>query len=427
VDPAAARPPETPEPDRAALQQFLLFLGSALTAAGEAVNEIQEHLEVVAAAYGAPEARFAVLPTFVVVALDPSRPATLEPTHQLRGVLRLDQTSAVFDVLKRARRGEVDPTEGAIEVLEAVALTPRFARPLTLLGHVLMTAGICLVLQPTAGDVALAAVFGVLVGGLRLLGGQWIRAQMILPVAASFVVSAVTFTLADHGWADADLRAMIAPLVTFLPGAALTMGVVELSAGQLVTGSTRLVSGALQLLVLAFGIVAAAQAFGLPSASALADVPQNLIGWWAPGLGVVVFGIGVWLYESAPRGSLPGLFVVLIVAFTGQRLGNWALGGYLGGFVGAFVMTPTARLVERTRTGPPALVTFLPAFWLLVPGALGLIGVTEYINADPVVGVGDLMSTLGSMIAIALGVLCAYPLVDSVERVVQAAVGRLHR
>jgi Putative threonine/serine exporter len=73
------------------LQQFLLYLGSALTAAGEAVNQVEEHLRRVSAAYGAPRARVSVLPTYLVVALEPGRPATLEPTRQLRGVLRLDQ------------------------------------------------------------------------------------------------------------------------------------------------------------------------------------------------------------------------------------------------------------------------------------------------------------------------------------------------
>jgi hypothetical protein len=55
---------------------------------------------------------------------------------------------------------------------------------------------------------------------------------------------------------DADVRSMVAPLVTFLPGAALTMAVVELSAGEMVTGASRLVAGTLQLLLLSFGIVA---------------------------------------------------------------------------------------------------------------------------------------------------------------------------
>ena len=66
------------------------------------------------------------------------------------------------------------------------------------------------------------------VGILKLVGSRWVRAQMIMPVAATFAVATTTFTLAEQGWVDADLRAMIAPLVTFLPGAAVTMGVVEL-------------------------------------------------------------------------------------------------------------------------------------------------------------------------------------------------------
>ena len=88
------------------LQQFLLYLGSALTAAGEAVNHVELHLRRVAAAYGAPHARVSVLPTYLVVALEPGRPATLEPTRQLRAVLRLDQTAALFEVLKAAQRGD---------------------------------------------------------------------------------------------------------------------------------------------------------------------------------------------------------------------------------------------------------------------------------------------------------------------------------
>ena len=83
------------------------------------------------------------------------------------------------------------------------------------------------------------------------------RAQMIMPVAATFAVATTTFTLAEQGWVDAELRAMIAPLATFLPGAAVTMGVVELSAAQLVTGASRLVAAALQRVRLAFGIVGA--------------------------------------------------------------------------------------------------------------------------------------------------------------------------
>lgn len=106
---------------------------------------------------------------------------------------------------------------------------------------------------------------------------------------------------------------------------------------------------------------------------------------------------------------------MLYAAWVGQYLGDQAVGGYLSGFVGAMVMTPVAYIVERQPSGPPALVSFLPAFWLLVPGALGLIGVTEYLGQDPA-GVQDFLGAVGSMVAIGLGVLCGYPLYRSLAR-----------
>ena len=66
--------------------------------------------------------------------------------------------------------------------------------------------------------------------------------------------------------------------------------------------------------------------------------------------------------------------VVLYVAYGAQVLGDVLFDGVLSALVGAAAMTPVAVIIARHRTGPPALVSFLPAFWLLVPGALGLIG-----------------------------------------------------
>ena len=63
-------------------------------------------------------------------------------------------------------------------------------------------------------------------------------------------------------------------------------------------------------------------------------------------------------------------------------LGGLFFGGVLSAFVGAAAMTPVADLVARQRTGPPVIVGFTPAFWLLVPGALSLVGVAALLNGD---------------------------------------------
>jgi hypothetical protein len=112
-----------------------------------------------------------------VVALEPGRPATLEPTRQLRGVLRLDQTAALFEVLVAVFKWSLPARCGAHH------------------------------------------------GRGRALGGR-----------------------DDHPRQPAR-------------------------------------GGTLQLLLLGFGIVGAAQVVGLPSADALVDTPTNQLGWWAPWVG----------------------------------------------------------------------------------------------------------------------------------------------
>ena len=103
---------------------------------------------------------------------------------------------------------------------------------------------------------------------------------------------------------------MVASLVVFVPGAALTTAVLELAAGQMVSGSSRLVSGAMQLALLAFGILAGIEAVGIPSSRVFAS-SGDVLGDWARWLGVLVFACGVKVANSTPAGSFPGLLIVL--------------------------------------------------------------------------------------------------------------------
>jgi uncharacterized membrane protein YjjP (DUF1212 family) len=383
------------------LYAFVLEAGRALSLAGAAVGETQDRLTRIASAGGAEGVRVIALPTALVISLDPAGPATIESVPQLTGALRLDQISVVYEVLRQAERGALAPADG-LRLLRAMrTMPPRHGRVVTVLGHTIMTVGLCLLLRPGPSDVVLAAVLGALVGGLRLAT----RAGVLIPVVAATVVSALTFTAVKHGIADPGLRTLIAPLVAFLPGGVLTTATMELASGEMVAGASRLVFGALQLLLLTVGIVGGAALAGLPGTDVLRDDSGDLLGWWAPWLGVLLFGLAAALYFSAPRGALPWLMAVLSTAWLGQLAGEWLLGANGSGFVGALTMTPVAIAVSRLPGGPPAQVTFLPAFWLLAPGAIGLIGVAESI-ADPAGGVANLVPPLASILAIALGVLC---------------------
>jgi len=118
----------------------------------------------------------------------------------------------------------------------------------------------------------------------------------------------------------------------------------------------------------------------------------------------VLFGVGVYVHFSAPPGSLGWLLLVLLLALAAQRLAAHAFDSEISGFFGTLVATPLAYLIQLRLGGPPATVTFLPSFWLLVPGALGLLSVTRMLS-DRTGGIDDLITALFAIASIALGTL----------------------
>ena len=205
--------------------------------------------------------------------------------------------------------------------------------------------------------------------------------------------------------------ALIAPLVTLLPGALLTTGVIELSTGQMVSGAGRIAAGTMQLVMLAFGITAAGALAGIPAV----PLSSGSVGWFGPWVAIAVFGVGIMANRCVHPRSLGWVLLVLYVAYAAQVAGDVAFGGVLSAFFGALAMTPVAALVSRQRTGPPAVVSFLPAYWLLVPGALGLVGVATLLDGDTN-GLDTLLTTTTTMVAISLGVLVGLALVALVQR-----------
>ena len=79
-------------------------------------------------------------------------------------------------------------------------------------------------------------------------------------------------------------------------------------------------------------------------------------------------------------------------------------------------MSPVASYVALRPSGPPMQVSFLPAFWLLVPGALGLVGVTQLLGANRADSLASLVSMGTTMIGISFGVLIGLALGTTLVR-----------
>ena len=392
------------------IADFLVALGEAMVDAGDPVTHVRASLERVALALGAVCTEVVVLATALFVSV-PGSTSTHTAVASAGGrPLRLDQVDDLFRLVDDAEAGSVAALHGLKRLQEIRDRPPPFSDAARVAGYAVLAFGIALILRGSWVDVAVATGLGLLVGVVEVAVRRFAPSfGVFLPVAAAFGVALAVFLLVDVLPELSVTTPLIAPLVIFLPGALLTTAVIELSTGQMISGSGRLSAGVMRLVLLAAGIVGAAAVAGVPTVS-VTQLAADPVPAWAPWIGVVLFGVGVVVHECARPRSAAWIILVLYVAYAAQvlsglLLGGLVLGGVLSAFVGALVMTPVAVWAARHPSGPPALVSFMPAFWLLVPGALGLLGITKYLGEDRVYGAASLTTAGATMVAIALGVL----------------------
>jgi uncharacterized membrane protein YjjP (DUF1212 family)/uncharacterized membrane protein YjjB (DUF3815 family) len=381
-------------------RRLLAVLGAAMVATGQPVDEIEDELRDLGRRLGAPNVQVGAGPTGVHVGLASGEPAAFEA---VAGALRLDQAADVRVIRHLLATDQIDAEQAIDRLLGLPGKPPRYPRRLADLGFVAVAVGICFILQPGWANLAAAAVGGAIVVALSRIARRHHSLLALLPTVAGFVVSGLVFAAADAGLLDGALRTVLPPLAVLLPGGLMVTGLSELAAGAMVAGSSRLLYGAVQLLLFALGIAAAAALLATP-AELLGNLRVDELGWWAAPLGLAVIGIGIALMESVPVRLVPWVLGVLIVTFLaqigGQYLGASALGSFLGA-VAASLGASTAELVQRQL---PRLVVFLPSFWLLVPGSLGLIGVSE-VAIRPGQGSTVGLDVLAVILAIAMGLL----------------------
>ncbi|MEO6826884.1 MAG: threonine/serine exporter family protein [Microbacteriaceae bacterium] len=405
---------ESRSADSAQTLAALIATGEAMIDGGYPVDRVQDALMDIARMNGEPAAQIITFPTAVLVSLRGDGTVQTEAVSTGQGSLLLFQLEALDTAVQLARRGALSPEHLRTRIQAIRRLVPPFGFMLRLIAYVVLSTGLAVLLDASWSGVALAGLLGGFVGALMLLGSRLeSRYQVLLTVAAAFVVSLVVFLAVRTDLDPGILPSLVAPLVILLPGALLTTGVIELSTGEIMAGSARLAAGAMRLVLLAFGIVAASALVGVPRIQL--DPAAQPLGALAPWIGVGVFGVGLVVYQCARLRSLPWILLVLYVAYAAQVIGGVFLGAVLSAAIGALVVTPVAGLVARQQSGPPAVVSFLPAFWLLVPGALGLVGVTSILDGDAS-GLTSLITTVATMVAITLGVLVGLGLSSLLSR-----------
>jgi uncharacterized membrane protein YjjP (DUF1212 family) len=389
--------PSEQDQNEPAAFRFVAALGAAMASANYPVTMVQGAMYAMSQAYGL-DAQLLALPNYVQVGSETGEGLYIaNPDFDVR----YDQSFQLAKLVARAPSGSMTPEEGMAELDRIRHQQRRFPVWVTILGYAVQSAGLALILQPTPWSLVGAATLGLLVGALSVLGRRIEAIGYMLPTICSFLVAFIVFTFNNRWHVGADsLRALAAPLATFLPGAAITLAVIELSTQHVVSGASRLVAGFMQIAQLAFGILIAAQLAGIADTN-MVTTEVNRLGPWAPLLGVVIYGLGAMLYFGPPTSFLPWMLLMLLTAYAGQWVGNAVLGSYASGFGGGLTLIVCALAISHRPNTPPTVSLVIPGFWLLVPGSLGFMGVTQLLGTH---STAIFTATLISMMSIAVGV-----------------------
>lgn len=404
-------PPEPLAPpdshDQADVAAMLREIGIALVEVEQPTQLVEGRLLQIAAQYTSKPVRVVVLPTMLMIQVGTVGYEVDGSTHSS---LQLDMAGRIDDIASLAAVGAITPTDAIAAIEAARTLQPRYGPIATTIGYAVTTVGFGMVINPTWASLPGYLFLGLVVGAIVQLGRPFPGLNPMLPTFAAMLVTILaTWFVADTA-NDGLLRVIAPPLVATLPGMALTIGAMELASSQIISGASRLVYGIAQLAMLVFGVALGTHIAG----EVLPQTPSAQMGAWSLYVAIGVVAAGLYVYLSAPRGSLVWLAAAIAVALVGQAVAGRFVAAAYSGFIGAFLSVPFAMLAARIKTSPSAIVMMLAAFWSLVPGALSFESVTQAATGGNV-GVASLGATGAAILSIALGTVIGWSVFHTID------------
>ena len=407
MPPAALAPPDSYHPMEVAA--MLREIGIALVEVAQPTPIVEARLQQIARMYTAEPVRVVALPTVLMIQIGDDGYQIEGSTHSS---LQLDQAGRVDDIATLAEAGAISPSGAIAAVTQARNLRPRDGSTATVVGYAVTTVGFGMVINPTWSALPAYLFLGLVVGAIVAMSGPLPSLTPILPTVSALTVTLLAIWFVDATAHDGLLRVISPALVATLPGMSLTIGAMELASAQIVSGASRLIYGISQLALLIFGVAIGLRIAGYPSAP---RNPSEQLGTWSLYVAIVVVSIGLYIYLSAPRGSLLWLMAAIGVVLLTQAGAAHFMAASYSGFVGAIVAVPFAMLAARIKTAPPPIVMMLAAFWSLVPGALSFEAVGQAAAGASGPGATSLGATGAAILSIALGTLVGWSIFHTID------------
>jgi len=280
-------------------------------------------------------------------------------------------------------------------------------------------------------DTAFASAFGFVIAVVTINVGRFAPGlngliDFLLCVMVSLLVMGLE---KENGilWDFHYFPSLLGGIVWLLPGLSMTMSVVELSHGQVVSGSSRLVNSLFKMMVLALGIALGSQLAGIQIANEerVYEKPITVMKWyWRLLLAAPLASAQAVLLNSTYGqvliqcvSSTSGFGVYLFLSET------LTLKSEITTTLTAFVIATIGNMYGHA-TKRPSLIPTLSGILFLVPGGMGVRGALVSINGAIGRENGLSLSVFAVALSIAIGVYLSSAIVFPREK--KASLEPLH-
>ncbi|MEI6895679.1 MAG: threonine/serine exporter family protein [Colwellia sp.] len=372
-------------------RRFIIKLGKALHKLGSTSYRLEDNLLTIAKFLDI-RASFMLTPTALTFIL-----ADDEDEQQFNHIVRVDpgeidlgSLAQIDELVDELINGERTLEEAIARLAEVKNKPAPYNSLLSFLAYGASSGAFAMLMNTSWHDV----FWATLLGWVTFLFVFWAEKSQRITELLEPMTALVTALLASAiSLIDASINipmVILSSIIIFIPGLSLTVGLSELAARHLMSGTTRIMDSFMMLFKLYFGAVLGI-ALGHLLWDTIVFVPAETLPAWSSWLAVTTLSASLIILFKVRLKEAPWSMIAGYIAFGASIWANNYLGVALGAFVGAFALGLYSNLFSRFMNLPSSIVKIL-GLVVLVPGSKVYIGLNTAISGETMLNVPDLGS-----------------------------------
>lgn len=371
-------------------RRFIIQLGEALHKLGSTAYRLEDNLLSIARFLDI-RASFMITPTALTFIL--SGDDEQQYNHLLRvtpGEIDLGSLARIDELVDELIKGERTLAEAIERLNEVNAKPPPYGAVFTFLAFGASSGAFAILMHTSWHDVFWSTILGFVVFFFVLWAERSRRVTEMLEPMAALTTSLLASFISLFDPSINIPMIILSSIITLIPGLSLTVGLSELAARHLMSGTARIMDSIMVLFKLYFGAVLG-MALGKLMWGEVSFIPPESMPVWTSWLAVTTLSISLVILFKVRLKDAPWGMIAGYLAFSVSIWASDYLGVALGAFVGAFALGIYSNLFSVIMNLPSSIVRLL-GLVVLVPGSKVYIGLNSLVSGQQMLEVTDLGS-----------------------------------